>query len=207
MRHDFLRTPLSIALMLGMSVSGAFAVEKGDKGNPAELVGHVGQKGSTKSPNIKDHIGVTGYKVFDANHDVIGDYDFANSKVIIDIEGKVYSLQVTANGFQDIQITNSVSGSGLMGGNQFPGPNSQKFYTSNDCTGTAYYQFPGAVMAGALSGLIPIKISNPFPNVVNGSGIRIDSNKLYGIDSDHNHYCHEYVFTRIHRNILQQSKL
>ena len=44
MRHDFLRTPLSIALILGMSVSSAFAVEKGES-NPKNNTRSVGPAG------------------------------------------------------------------------------------------------------------------------------------------------------------------
>jgi hypothetical protein len=114
---------------------------KGDTGaqgpigltGPAGANGTAGAQGIQGIQGIKGDTGLTGVsgagagvlKVFDANHNVIGDFHGSayGTEVFIDINGKTYGLFVESDGFPDPQIT-------------------YKSYISNDCTGTAYYQIP-----------------------------------------------------------------
>ncbi|MBV5301279.1 MAG: hypothetical protein J0649_05785, partial [Methylococcales bacterium] len=93
--------------------------------------GAVGAQGIQGIQGVKGNTGLAGasgagagvLKVFDANHNVIGDYHDAYRRGFMDINGKIYALTVASDGFGE-NIDHNM-----------------QFYSTNDCTGTAYYNF------------------------------------------------------------------
>ena len=67
--------------------------------------------------------------LLDANGAVIGDYDFGGSYTILLINSIYYQLHVNSSGFLGPQITNAYQDS--------------IYFTTADCTGTAYYETIG----------------------------------------------------------------
>ncbi len=186
MRHDFLRTPLSIALILGMTVSSAFAVEKGEsnpknntrsvgpagpqgKAGPQGLQGVAGSKGDTglQGPiglaGAAGPVGATGpssgYVLLDANNNIIGPYIFSSSSTILEINKNFYQVPVTSTGFTTI--------------NNYIASTNQTYFTSNDCSGTAYYGAPNFTN-------LNLNL-NPFPSQIITATVY--SNKLYKLDT------------------------
>jgi hypothetical protein len=94
--------------------------------NAWQLLGGVGAQGiqgiqgMQGMQGIQGLTGTGGLKVFDANHNVVGDFNDA-SRVFMDINGKTYSLSVASDGFGENIYHNT------------------PFYSTNDCTGTPYY--------------------------------------------------------------------
>ena len=69
----------------------------------------------------------TGFVLLDANGVVIGDYDFGGSYAILLINSIYYQLPVTHEGFTEQQNIFAST------------PQSSTYFTTADCTGTAYY--------------------------------------------------------------------
>jgi hypothetical protein len=89
--------------------------------------GAVGAQGIQGIQGIKGDTGLTGasgtglLKVFDANHNVVGDYYRSSREVLMTINGKFYTLVVGSDGFETSHW------------------NDAKYYISTDCTGSFYY--------------------------------------------------------------------
>ncbi len=108
--------------------------------------------GTTWTPVTKTS---TGFVLLDANGVVIGEYDFPSSNVILEKNSIYYLLPVTSSGFtEQLNIFAST-------------PRSSTYFTTADCTGTAYYQ------AIDYSSFPP----QPFSNLVTSSIVY--GNKLY----------------------------
>ena len=103
--------------------------DKGDAGTQIANGTHTGDtlvwNGSAWTPATKTS---TGFVLLDANGLVIGDYDFVGSYAILLINSIYYQLPVTHEGFTEQQNIFAST------------PQSSTYFTTADCTGTAYYE-------------------------------------------------------------------
>ena len=143
------------------------------------LVGQPGLKGAQGIQGVQGVQGVkgtpgatglsSGYKLIDANKNVIGDYDITTNKAILDINGNTF---IIGNGL-------NTSVSAALGADGFHDTKLVPYYSTDDCSGTKYYNVqsnPG------------INVGSPFSNIYDTerndfNQVIISSNKLYTYDS------------------------
>lgn len=97
------------------------AISQWEVTNTAPALGAIGATGPQGLKGAS-----SGYVLLDAKGNIIGNYDFMNRSAILEINQIYYALPVDSSGFKEI--------------NNIFSSTAQTYFTSTDCSGTAYYR-------------------------------------------------------------------